>query len=68
MSQAISITGQALVHLTEEGADFVGQGFSRIFDDRGNVTEWFRPAEPDLDLARQHDEFYRSRFPEQVST
>lgn len=66
MSQAISITGDALARLTDEGFDFVGEGFSRIFDAAGNVSEWLRPPNPDLGLARQHDEFYRERFPEQV--
>jgi hypothetical protein len=66
MSKAISITGDALAALTEERFDFVGEGFSRIFDDAGTVTEWLRPPMADLELARQHDEFYRARFPDQV--
>lgn len=66
MSQAISISGQALQQLESEGYDFVGEGFSRVFDAAGNVSEWLRPPNPDLDLAAQHDEFYRARFPAQV--
>ena len=62
MSHAISITGEALHTLEAEGFDFVGEGFSRIWDDSGKVVEWLRPPNPDLDLARQHDKFYRERF------
>ncbi len=69
MGKAISITGDALARLADEGFDFVGEGFSRIFDPQsGVVTEWLRPPNPDLDQARQHDEFYRARFPDQVQS
>jgi hypothetical protein len=67
VAKAISITGDALARLSAEAFDFVGEGFSRIFDPQsGAVTEWLRPPMPDLDLARQHDEFYRDRFPDLV--
>jgi hypothetical protein len=63
-ARTIALKGDALRLLTDEGFDFVGEGFARIFDPQtGRVEEWLRAPGVTADELARMDRIYRERFP-----